>query len=133
MVGYAKAETAWPLAGLVTGVAVAAALSYGMYRGAHPQHHGGDDGDRDQRGHSGNGFRAQIADGVAAKMDRQEDDQCHRDGTGHTEPHPAQRIAAVGLHQERDQDHHDDPAFESFAQSDETATEVLREACRPVG
>ncbi|SIM41663.1 putative iron permease FTR1 [Mycobacteroides abscessus subsp. bolletii] len=34
MVGYAKAETAWPLAGLVTGVAVAAALSYGMYRGA---------------------------------------------------------------------------------------------------
>ncbi|AMW18790.1 iron uptake transporter permease EfeU [Mycobacteroides chelonae] len=34
MVGYAKAETAWPLAGLVTGVAAAAALSYGMYRGA---------------------------------------------------------------------------------------------------
>jgi high-affinity iron transporter len=34
MVGYAEAETAWPLIGLVIGVAIAAAIAYGMYAGA---------------------------------------------------------------------------------------------------
>ncbi|MGX9787529.1 iron uptake transporter permease EfeU [Mycobacterium sp. MMS18-G62] len=34
MVGYAEAETAWPLAGLVIGVLLAAAIAYGMYIGA---------------------------------------------------------------------------------------------------
>jgi high-affinity iron transporter len=34
MVGYAEAETAWPLVGLVIGVLVATAIAYGMYVGA---------------------------------------------------------------------------------------------------
>jgi high-affinity iron transporter len=34
MVGYAEAQTAWPLLGLVIGVVVAAAIAYGMYAGA---------------------------------------------------------------------------------------------------
>jgi high-affinity iron transporter len=34
MVGYAEAETAWPLVGLVVGVLVATAIAYGMYVGA---------------------------------------------------------------------------------------------------
>lgn len=34
MVGYAEAETLWPLAGLIAGVLIAAALAYGMYAGA---------------------------------------------------------------------------------------------------
>jgi high-affinity iron transporter len=34
MVGYAEAETAWPLVGLVIGVLVAAVIAYGMYVGA---------------------------------------------------------------------------------------------------
>jgi high-affinity iron transporter len=34
MVGYAEAETLWPLTGLIVGVLVAAAIAYGMYRGA---------------------------------------------------------------------------------------------------
>lgn len=34
MVGYAEAETLWPLAGLIIGVLAAAAIAYGMYRGA---------------------------------------------------------------------------------------------------
>jgi high-affinity iron transporter len=34
MVGFAEAETAWPLVGLVIGVLVAAAIAYGMYVGA---------------------------------------------------------------------------------------------------
>jgi high-affinity iron transporter len=34
MVGYAEAETVWPLVGLVIGVLVAAAIAYGMYVGA---------------------------------------------------------------------------------------------------
>jgi high-affinity iron transporter len=34
MVGYAEAETAWPLAGLLVGVLVAAGIAYGMYMGA---------------------------------------------------------------------------------------------------
>ena len=34
MVGYAEAETAWPLAGLIIGVFVAVAIAYGMYAGA---------------------------------------------------------------------------------------------------
>lgn len=34
MVGYAQAETAWPLVGLVIGVLIAAAIAYGMYIGA---------------------------------------------------------------------------------------------------
>ncbi len=34
MVGYAEAETLWPLFGLIVGVLVAAAIAYGMYRGA---------------------------------------------------------------------------------------------------
>jgi high-affinity iron transporter len=34
MVGYAEAQTAWPLIGLVTGVVVAAAIACGMYAGA---------------------------------------------------------------------------------------------------
>lgn len=34
MVGYAEAETAWPLIGLVVGVLIAAAIAYGMYAGA---------------------------------------------------------------------------------------------------
>ncbi len=34
MVGYAEAETAWPLVGLVIGVAIAAAIAWGMYAGA---------------------------------------------------------------------------------------------------
>ena len=34
MVGYAEAQTAWPLIGLITGVAIAGVIAYGMYRGA---------------------------------------------------------------------------------------------------
>jgi high-affinity iron transporter len=34
MVGYAEAQTAWPLIGLIIGVLVAAAVAYGMYAGA---------------------------------------------------------------------------------------------------
>ncbi|MDR3664866.1 MAG: FTR1 family protein [Mycobacterium sp.] len=34
MVGYAEAETAWPLTGLLIGVLLAAAIAYGMYAGA---------------------------------------------------------------------------------------------------
>ncbi|MCV7150026.1 iron uptake transporter permease EfeU [Mycolicibacterium pyrenivorans] len=34
MVGYAEAQTSWPLIGLITGVLVAGAIAYGMYRGA---------------------------------------------------------------------------------------------------
>ncbi|WP_242639500.1 iron uptake transporter permease EfeU [Mycolicibacterium sp. S2-37] len=34
MVGYAEAETAWPLVGLVLGVLIAAVIAYGMYAGA---------------------------------------------------------------------------------------------------
>jgi high-affinity iron transporter len=34
MVGYAEAETLWPLTGLIIGVLFAAAIAYGMYAGA---------------------------------------------------------------------------------------------------
>lgn len=34
MVGYAEAETAWPLAGLLVGVVVAALIAWGIYAGA---------------------------------------------------------------------------------------------------
>jgi high-affinity iron transporter len=34
MVGYAEAQTSWPLIGLVIGVVAAAAIAYGMYAGA---------------------------------------------------------------------------------------------------
>jgi high-affinity iron transporter len=34
MVGYAEAETAWPLVGLIVGVLIAVAIAYGMYVGA---------------------------------------------------------------------------------------------------
>jgi high-affinity iron transporter len=34
MVGYAEAETAWPLGGLIIGVLIAVAIAYGMYAGA---------------------------------------------------------------------------------------------------
>ncbi len=34
MVGYAEAKTPWPLIGLVTGVLIAGAIAYAMYRGA---------------------------------------------------------------------------------------------------
>jgi high-affinity iron transporter len=34
MVGYAEAETAWPLLGLLIGVLAAAAIAWGMYAGA---------------------------------------------------------------------------------------------------
>ena len=34
MVGYAEAETAWPLVGLLVGVLFAAGIAYGMYTGA---------------------------------------------------------------------------------------------------
>ncbi|MBS1690999.1 MAG: FTR1 family protein [Actinobacteria bacterium] len=34
MVGFAEAETLWPLLGLVVGVLIAVAIAYGMYRGA---------------------------------------------------------------------------------------------------
>ena len=34
MVGYAEAETAWPLVGLLVGVLLAAGIAYGMYMGA---------------------------------------------------------------------------------------------------
>lgn len=34
MVGYAEAETLWPLTGLIIGVLIAAAIAYGMYIGA---------------------------------------------------------------------------------------------------
>src|SRR4029077_20704842 len=34
MVGYAEASTAWPLAGLIIGVLIAAAIAYGLYKGA---------------------------------------------------------------------------------------------------
>lgn len=34
MVGYAEAETAWPLLGLLVGVVIAAAIAWGMYAGA---------------------------------------------------------------------------------------------------
>jgi high-affinity iron transporter len=34
MVGYAEAETAWPLVGLLVGVLIAAGIAYGMYMGA---------------------------------------------------------------------------------------------------
>lgn len=34
MVGYAEAETLWPLTGLIIGVLIAAVIAYGMYAGA---------------------------------------------------------------------------------------------------
>ncbi len=34
MVGYAEAQTAWPLTGLIIGVLIAAVIAYGMYAGA---------------------------------------------------------------------------------------------------
>ncbi|MDH6198933.1 high-affinity iron transporter [Mycobacterium frederiksbergense] len=34
MVGYAEAETLWPLTGLIAGVLIAAVIAYGMYAGA---------------------------------------------------------------------------------------------------
>ena len=34
MVGYAEAQTSWPLIGLIVGVLIAGAIAYGMYRGA---------------------------------------------------------------------------------------------------
>ena len=34
MVGYAEANTAWPLVGLIVGVLIAVAIAYGMYMGA---------------------------------------------------------------------------------------------------
>jgi high-affinity iron transporter len=34
MVGYAEASTVWPLVGLIIGVLIAAAIAYGMYKGA---------------------------------------------------------------------------------------------------
>ena len=34
MVGYAEAQTAWPLVGLIVGVLIAGVIAYGMYRGA---------------------------------------------------------------------------------------------------
>jgi high-affinity iron transporter len=34
MVGYAEAQSNWPLVGLIVGVAVAGLIAYGMYRGA---------------------------------------------------------------------------------------------------
>jgi high-affinity iron transporter len=34
MVGYAEAETLWPLIGLIVGVLIATAIAYGMYAGA---------------------------------------------------------------------------------------------------
>jgi high-affinity iron transporter len=34
MVGYAEASTLWPLAGLIVGVLIAAAITFGMYKGA---------------------------------------------------------------------------------------------------
>ncbi len=34
MVGYAEAETLWPLTGLIIGVVIAAVLAYGIYAGA---------------------------------------------------------------------------------------------------
>jgi high-affinity iron transporter len=34
MVGYAEAETSWPLVGLIVGVLIAVAIAYGMYVGA---------------------------------------------------------------------------------------------------
>ena len=34
MVGYAEAQSNWPLLGLIAGVAVAGLIAYGMYRGA---------------------------------------------------------------------------------------------------
>ncbi|MBI3215782.1 MAG: FTR1 family protein [Mycobacterium sp.] len=34
MVGYAEAQTLWPLAGLIIGVLIAAAIAFGMYKGA---------------------------------------------------------------------------------------------------
>jgi high-affinity iron transporter len=34
MVGYAEAQTAWPLVGLIVGVLIAVAIAYGMYVGA---------------------------------------------------------------------------------------------------
>ena len=34
MVGYAEAETLWPLTGLIIGVLIAVAIAYGMYAGA---------------------------------------------------------------------------------------------------
>lgn len=34
MVGYAEAETVWPLVGLIIGVLIAAGIAYGMYAGA---------------------------------------------------------------------------------------------------
>lgn len=34
MVGYAEAQTSWPLIGLITGVLIAGAIAFGIYRGA---------------------------------------------------------------------------------------------------
>ena len=49
----------------------------------------------------------------------------HRDGRADAEPHPFQGVAAVGLHQERHQDHDDDGGLEALAQTDQPAAEQL--------
>ena len=48
------------------------------------------------------------------------------DRGGDAEPHPLEGVAAVRLHQERDQDRDDDRGLEALAQADQSAAEQLR-------
>ena len=91
----------------------------------HPQHHRGDDRDRDQRRDPGDRLGGEAADGVLAELDDQEHRDGHRDRRADAQPHPFQRVAAIGLHQERHQDHHDDRGFQALAQTDQRAAEQL--------
>ena len=48
------------------------------------------------------------------------------DCCGHSQPHPLEGVAAVGLDQERHQDRDDDCGLEALTQADQTASEQLR-------
>ncbi len=61
----------------------------------HPQHHRGDDRDRDQRRDAGDGFGTQIGHRVGAVLDHQEHAERHRDRRRHAEPHPLERVATL--------------------------------------
>ena len=91
----------------------------GAGRRAHPEHHAGHEGHRQDRGRAAHellGLEGQLARAVG-----QEGAEQHRERDGHPDagPDPAQGPAAVGLDQKSHEDDDDEGGLEAFTEPDE--------------
>ena len=90
-------------------------------RTAHPEHHRGDEGDRDHTEGAAEGLLGGGRQGRGGEGEHRTEAGRERDRREHTGPHLGEPGAGIGFDEGRDENGDDESGFESLPQSDQEA------------